>query len=153
VVGVLKDFTMNTLFNPIKPVAMCLVVPEKYSQIIIRAKPGALSTVYDQTKAAWAKLYPMKPFRGYYQDEVAAEASSVNKSVATLFFWFAIISMLMAATGMFALISLSVLKKMREIAIRKVVGANGRHILHLVLKGVLIAQLLFASICQIKSLQ
>ena len=135
VVGVLKDFTQNTLFNPIEPVAMCLVAPEKYSQIIIRAKPGALSTVYDQTKAAWAKLYPMKPFRGYYQDEVAAEASRVNKSIATIFFWFAIISVLMAATGMFALVSLSVLKKMREIAIRKVVGASGRHIFQLVLKG------------------
>ena len=114
---------------------MCLVAPEKYSQIIIRAKPGALNTVYDQTKAAWTKLYPMKPFRGYYQDEVAAEASRVNKSIATIFFWFAIISVLMAATGMFALVSLSVLKKMREIAIRKVVGASGRHIFQLVLKG------------------
>ena len=135
VVGVLKDFTQNTLFNPIEPVAMCLVAPEKYSQIIIRAEPGALNTVYDQTKAVWTKLYPMKPFRGYYQDEVAAEASRVNKSIATIFFWFAIISVLMAVTGMFALVSLSVLKKMREIAIRKVVGASGRHIFQLVLKG------------------
>ena len=135
VVGVLKDFTPNSLFEPMQPVAMCLVAPEKYSQIIIRAKPGALNAVYDQTKAAWTKLYPMKPFRGYYQDQIAAESSHVNKSIATIFFWFAIISVLMAATGMFALVSLSVLKKMREIAIRKVVGASGRHIFQLILKG------------------
>ena len=135
VVGVLKDFTQNTLFAPIEPVAMCIVAPEKYSQIIIHAKPGELTNVYNKTKAAWSKLYPMKPFRGYYQDEVAAQASSVNKSVATIFFWFAIISVLMAATGMFALVSLSILKKMREIAIRKVVGASDRHIFQIVLKG------------------
>jgi len=135
VVGVLKDFVPNTLFNPMEPVAMCLVAPEKYSQLIISAKPGELSTVYDETKAAWTKLYPLKPFRGYYQDQVAGEASHVNKSIATIFFWFAVISVLMAATGMFALVSLSVLKRMREIAIRKIVGANGRQILQLVLKG------------------
>lgn len=135
VVGVLKDFTQNTLFEPIVPVAMCLVAPEKYSQIIVHARPGELTGVYDKAKAAWSKLYPMKPFRGYYQDEVAAEASGVNKSIATIFFWFAIISVLMAATGMFALVSLSVLKKMREIAIRKVVGAGGIHIFNLVIKG------------------
>ena len=135
VVGVLKDFTQNTLFDPIEPVAMCLVAPDKYSQIILHAKPGELSTVYDKTKTAWSKLYPMKPFRGYYQDEVAAKASSINKSVATIFFWFAIISMLMTATAMFALVSLSILKKMREIAIRKVVGANDGHIFRIVLKG------------------
>lgn len=135
VVGVLKDFVQNTLFNPIEPVALCQVAPEKYSQIIIRAKPGQLTKVYDQTKTAWAKLYPLKPLRAYYQDQVAAESSRVNESIATIFFWFAVISVLMAATGMFALVSLSVMKKMREIAIRKVVGAGDRHIFQLVLKG------------------
>jgi len=135
VIGVLKDFEQNTLFDPIQPVAMELAKPEKYSQIIIRAKQGSLASVYAQAKAAWAKLYPTKPFRGYYQDEVAAEASSVNESIAIIFFWFAIISMLMAATGMFALVSLTILKRIKEIAIRKVVGANGRHIFQLVLKG------------------
>jgi len=135
VVGVLKDFTPNSLFEPMVPVAMCMVAPEKYSQMIIRAKPGSAKAVYEQTKATWAKLYPLKPFRGYYQDEIAVESSHVNKSIATIFFWFAIISVLMAATGMFALVSLSVLKKTREIAIRKVVGADDRHIFQLVLKG------------------
>ncbi|MEO7766630.1 MAG: ABC transporter permease, partial [Ferruginibacter sp.] len=135
VVGVLKDFTQNTLFSPMEPVALRLVAPEKYRQMIIRAKPGSLNTVYAQTKAAWAKLYPMKTFRAYYQDEVAAEASRTGESIATIFFWFAIISVLMAATGMFALVSLSVMKRMREIAIRKVVGAGSKHIFQLVLKG------------------
>jgi putative ABC transport system permease protein len=135
VIGVLKDFTQHSLFEPMVPVAMCLAAPEKYSQIIIHARPGTVNTTYEQAKAVWARLYPMKPFRAYYQDEIAAEATHVNKSIATIFFWFAVISVLMAATGMFALVSLSVLKKMREIAIRKVVGANSRHIFQIALKG------------------
>jgi ABC-type antimicrobial peptide transport system permease subunit len=135
VVGVLKDFTQNTLFSPIDPVAICLVAPEKYTQIIVHAKPGTLKNVYNQVKAAWAKLYPTKPFRGYYQDEIAAEAANANSNIAVIFFWFAVISVLIAATGMFALISLTVLKRMKEIAIRKVVGASGRHIFQIVLKG------------------
>ena len=135
VIGVLKDFTQSTLFLPVEPLAMRLQDPSKYSQIIIRAKPGSLSSVYDQAKATWAKLYPLKPFIGYYQDEITAESSHVNESIAIIFFWFAIISVLMAATGMFALVSLTVLKRMKEIAIRKVVGANGNHIFNLVMKG------------------
>jgi len=135
VIGVLKDFTQSTLFIPIEPVAMRLVDPSKYSQVIVRAKPGSLSSIYDQAKATWAKLYPLKPFIGYYQDQIAAESSRVNESIAIIFFWFAIISVLMAATGMFALVSLTVLKRMKEIAIRKVVGASGNHIFSLVMKG------------------
>jgi putative ABC transport system permease protein len=135
VVGVMKDFAQNTLFDPIQPVAMVLTSPEKYARIVVRAKPGSLKNVFAEIKASWARLYPMKPFRGYYQDELASEAANVNESVATIFFWFAIISVLMAATSMFALVSLNVLKKSKEIAIRKVVGAEDRHIFQLVLKG------------------
>ncbi len=135
VVGVLKDFTQTTLFMPIEPVAMTLVNPSKYSQLIVRAKKGSLSSVYDKAKSTWAKLYPLKPFIGYYQDEIAAESSRVNENIAIIFFWFAIISVLMAATGMFALVSLTVLKRMKEIAIRKVVGAGSSHIFSLVMKG------------------
>ncbi len=114
---------------------MMLTSPDKYARIIVRAKPGSLNTVFAGIKKSWAKLYPMKPFRGYYQDEVASEAASVNESVATIFRWFAIISVLMAATSMFALVSLNVLKRSKEIAIRKVVGAEDRHIFKLVLRG------------------
>ncbi len=135
VVGVLKDFMQNSLFDPVLPVAITLAKPAKYSQIIIRAKPGSLSRVFAETKDSWTKLFPLKPFRAYYQDQIAAQASNVNESVATIFRWFALISVLMAATSMFALVSLNVLKKSKEIAIRKVVGAEDRHIFQLVMKG------------------
>ncbi len=135
VTGVLKDFIQNTLFDPIEPVAMSLIPPEKYSKIIIRAGQGSLTGTYNEVKKVWSALYPMKPFRAYYQDEIAAQGISVNKSIATIFLWFALISIFIAATGMFALVSLSVLKKRREIAIRKVVGADGVHILKVILKG------------------
>ena len=135
IVGVVKDFTQSTVFDPIQPVAMMFTSPDKYARIIVRAKPGSINAVYEGLKTAWAKLYPTKPFRGFYQDEVASEAASVNESIAIIFKWFAIISVLMAATSMFALVSLNVLKRSKEIAIRKVVGAEDRHIFQLVLKG------------------
>jgi putative ABC transport system permease protein len=146
VVGVLKDFTQETLFDPLQPVSIVLADPAKYSKIIIRAKPGSLNNVFAETKAAWLKLYPMKPFRGYFQDELDAQASSVNESVATIFRWFALISVIMAATSMFALVSLNVLKKSKEIAIRKVVGAEDKHIFQLVMKGYIWILLLSAII-------
>lgn len=146
VIGVLKDFTQGTLFDPIQPVAMVLADQGKYSKIIIRAKAGSLNSVFAETKTAWSKLYPNKPFRGYYQDELDAQASSVNESVATIFRWFALISVIMAATSMFALVSLNVLKKSKEIAIRKVVGAEDKHIFQLVMKGYIWILLLSAVI-------
>ncbi|MFN0013690.1 MAG: ABC transporter permease [Saprospiraceae bacterium] len=135
VAGVLKDFHNDNLFDPTEPVVMRLVRPEKYQYVVIRAKPGALISTFDQMKAAWANAFPLKPFNGFYHDEIAAEALRVTTSISQIFAWFAIVSILLAATGLFALVSLTVLKKMKEIAVRRVVGASSMHVLVLVNKG------------------
>ena len=146
VTGVLKDFTAGNLFEPIQPFAVRLVDDSKYAQLIIRTSPGNINTVFNESKKVWSKLFPLKPFKGYYQSEAEAESLRTNSSIATIFFWFAIIAVLLAATGMFALISLTVLKKMREIAIRKVVGATAKDIYQLVLKGYILIFLLSAGL-------
>jgi ABC-type antimicrobial peptide transport system permease subunit len=135
VVGVLKDFTQNSFQDPIQPLAMCLVSPEQASQWVIRAAPGQLGAVYEQVKHIWARLYPATPLNTYFQDEVSAMAIRLNGIITRIFSGFAVITLFMAATGMFALVSLTVLKRMREIAVRKVVGARNRHIFWLVGAG------------------
>jgi len=54
--------------------------------------------------------------------------------IATIFSWFGILSVLLTATALFALVSLTTLKKMKEIALRRVAGAAPRHILVLTIK-------------------
>jgi putative ABC transport system permease protein len=132
VVGVVKDFTQNSFSDPIQPLAMCLISPEQASQWVIRARPGQLAAVYDQVRSIWARLYPATPLNSYFQDEVGVFVMRLNAIITRIFSGFALISIFMAATGMFALVSLTVLKRLREIAIRKVVGARGRHIFRLI---------------------
>jgi len=132
VTGVLKDFTQNSLQDPIQPLAMCLIAPEQASQWVIRTKPGELQPVYEQLRTIWAKLYPGTPMGYYFQDEAGSFVIRLNGIVTRIFAGFALIAIFMAATGMFALVSLTVLKRLREIAIRKVVGAGNKHIFWLV---------------------
>jgi putative ABC transport system permease protein len=135
VVGVLKDFASDNLFEPIQPAALKLVKENRFRYLIVQAKPKDLAGVFNSVKETWEGLYPNKPFNGFYQNEVKAEAYRVTNSVATIFLWFGLISILLTATGLFALVSLTALKKMKEIALRKVVGASPRHILVLINKG------------------
>ncbi len=135
VIGVLKDFHSSELFDPLEPAAMKLAKEDRFQFLIIQTRPQDLTTVFTKTKKAWTKLFPLIPFNGFYQNEITAEGYRVNNSIAQIFFWFAIVSILLTATGLFALVSLTVLKKMREFALRKVVGATPRHILILVNKG------------------
>jgi ABC-type antimicrobial peptide transport system permease subunit len=135
VIGVLKDFQTDVLFDPLEPVAMKLVKENRFQFLIIQATTANLINVYAKTKDAWKKIFPMKPYTGFYQNQIKAEAYKTSKSIARIFSWFAIISILLTATGLFALVSLTVLKKMKEIALRKVVGAGPLHILVIINKG------------------
>ena len=135
VVGVLKDFQMESLYNPLVPIALKLGKENRYQYLIVQAKPGDLKTVYAKANAIWKQLFPLKPFNAFYQNEVKADTYRTSKSIATIFKWFALVSILLTATGLFALVSLTALKKMKEIALRKVVGASPHHIMVLINKN------------------
>ncbi len=137
VVGVMKDFHDDNLFSLIEPVAMKLGKENRHQYLVIQAEPKDLATVYAKTQDVWKRLFPNKPFTGFYQNEVFAASYRTSVSIAKIFYWFAIVSVLLTATGLFALVSLTAMKKMKEIALRRVVGANTGHIVMLMNKGYL----------------
>jgi len=135
VVGVLNDFQVDAIFDPKEPVVMKLGKENRYQFLIVQSKLADVEQVYAKARDAWKKIFPMKPFTGFYQNEITQEAYKTTSSIAKIFFWFAIISILLTATGLFALVSLTIVKKMKEIALRKVAGARPQHILVLVNRG------------------
>ena len=135
VVGIIKDFHQGYLFNLAEPVALKLGRENNFRFLVMQAKQNQLSTVYSKANDAWKRLFPLKPFNGFYQNQITAEAYNVSNSIAIIFRWFALVSILLTATGLFALVSLTALKKMKEIALRKIVGASPRHILVLINKN------------------
>ncbi len=146
VVGVLKDFQVDQLFDPQEPVVMKLGKENRYQFLVLQAKVSDLESVYARTRDAWKKIFPMKPFTGFYQNEITNEAFQVTNNIAKIFLWFAIISILLTATGLFALVSLTVVKKMKEIALRKIAGARARHILVLINRGYFLIFIISAAV-------
>ncbi len=135
VVGLLKDFHPDHLFDPLEPVAMKLGRESRFQFLIMQTNPEDLTAVYGKAQDAWKRLFPLKPFNGFYQNQITAEAFETSKNIAVIFKWFALVCILLTATGLFALVSLTTLKKMKEIALRKVVGAAPHHILVLINKS------------------
>jgi ABC-type antimicrobial peptide transport system permease subunit len=135
VIGVLKDFHPASLFEPSFPVAMKATQEDSYRYLIIQAQNKDVTGIYNTTQDVWKKLFPLQPFNAFYQDQMIAESHRVSTSIAKIFLWLAVITVLLTATGLFALISLTLLKRMREIAVRKVVGATAKDIYLLVNKG------------------
>jgi ABC-type antimicrobial peptide transport system permease subunit len=135
VVGILRDFHPVTVFEPAPYLAMRFSREDQYRYLLIRARPSDLAAVHERVRVAWKAQYPLKPFNAFYQNQIKEMAYETNASIATIFSWFGILSVLLTTTALFALISLTTLKKMKEIALRRVAGAAPKHILVLINKS------------------
>jgi len=137
IVGVLKDFHAATLFEPTEPAAMRLIGENSYQGLVAQAKSKDLKSLYLATESAWKRLFPGEPFSGFYQDLVIVNSYQVSSAIASIFSWLAVVTVLLSAAGLFALISLTLIKRMREIALRIIVGASPMDIFLLMNKGYL----------------
>ncbi|MDP4679755.1 MAG: hypothetical protein NWS46_05240 [Cyclobacteriaceae bacterium] len=77
-------------------------------------------------------ISPDKPFYGDYQDQLLKESKSVNDNIVIIFSFLGILAIILSAIGLFTLVSLDVHKRIKEIGIRKVLGATIPAIIHLI---------------------
>jgi cell division protein FtsX len=135
VVGVIKDFYYEGFFDPIQPVMMKLVPSEIFNFWVVEAEPQNLLALNTEFKEKWNTLFPFKPYEGFFQSELMEEDLMVSNNIAAIMLFLAVITILLSSAGLFALVSLNILKRMKEIAIRKVVGASTGRIAWLINKN------------------
>lgn len=124
VIGVTENFIPTTLFAPHGPLVFTFNKPKSYQILKVKATADELIATNKYLKSTWASLFPYVPYAGYYQDELLTISLSVSQSISKLFIFLALIAMLLAATGLYSLVSLNLLKRSKEIAIRRVIGAS-----------------------------
>ncbi|MCZ4407237.1 ABC transporter permease [Cryomorphaceae bacterium 1068] len=127
VVGIVNDFHFMSLHSPLEPLALCYN-PNAGTTISIKFKKGDYTQVLDEVEEKWAALAPNHPIDLNFLDESISANYSEEKNLFSIFGFFAIVSIVIAAMGLFALISFSVQSKIREIGIRKILGAGSMRI-------------------------
>ncbi len=124
VVGVVKDVFTQGLWREMEPLMIRYTGPEKYSHVIVSGPVEKLTTINTFMEKEWKQIFPNKLYNGRYLNESMVEATTVNDNIVKMFVFFGIVAMLMSATGLFSLVSLNIIKKMKEIGVRKVLGAS-----------------------------
>ncbi len=150
VIGVVEDFHNDGVWNPIQPAIFCLAKPEGFRYLTVRVRAENLAAMNEFLRHEWQSVAPDMPYEGFYQDEVMAEAISVSENIKTMFIYISVLAIVISMMGLFALVSLNIARRTKEIGIRKVLGAKVFHIVNLVNKEfvrLLIAAGLIASVC------
>lgn len=123
VVGVVKDFHFASLHNHLEPLAM-LFRPNFSSFFSVKLKGGSIEESLKIIKDKWDEFAGNHDFKYEFLDERIEAQYSSEKVLLSVFSFFAIISLVIAALGLFALTSFTVEQRIKEISVRKILGAK-----------------------------
>lgn len=148
VVGVVEDFHFKSLRDSIMPCALLANSKmDKYRQYMsISLASGNIPNTIDKIKKLWVSLYPERPFEYFFFDEDYNAIYKDEQKTAKIFSNAAILSIAISFLGLFGMIAITVEQKLKEIALRKVLGASASNIVLLISKDfaklILIANLI-----------
>jgi putative ABC transport system permease protein len=147
IIGVVKDFNFQSLYENVKPCFFDLAVNQRASKILVRIKAGQEVQTIDRLAKLYTKDNQGVAFDYRFLDDDYQALYSSERRVAVLSRYFAGLAIIISSLGMFGLAAFTAQRRQKEIGIRKVVGATVSHIvvllsadfLQLVLVAVLIA--------------
>jgi putative ABC transport system permease protein len=124
VVGVVKDVYTNGLWREMDPLMIRYTTPDKYTHVIVNMPQEKVKDVNAFMEKEWKQIFPNRLYNGRVINEGMVEATTVNVNIVKMFAFLGIVALLLSATGLFTLVSLNIIKKMKEIGVRKVLGAS-----------------------------
>ena len=137
VIGVVKDFNMETLYTPIKPVVMTLRPGDVFQnssdvsyetsprpRVSVRFKAGNAQDHVASLRAVWKTVAGDREFDFAFLDDALATAYEKEQRLGKIFKYASFLSIFIACMGLFGLATLVVTRRKKEIGIRKVLGAD-----------------------------
>lgn len=144
VVGVIKDFTQN-LWTPLMPMVFRMVPKDQTGTLIVKGSKENIMALNDQVKVIWDELIPNAPYGGAPLNNFNEESITVNKNIQKMFNFLTIVGIFLSIVALYTLVSLNILKRTKEVGMRKVLGAPSMQINHLIGKP-FILMILIASV-------
>jgi hypothetical protein len=132
VVGVVKDVYTMGLWRALEPMMIRYIGPEKYSQIVVNTKAGNVPAINKFMETKWKEVFPNRLYNGYMLVENTDEVDNVNTNIVKMYAFLGIIALMLSATGLFTLVSLNIIRRTKEIGVRKVLGASVANITRII---------------------
>ena len=130
IVGVLKDYHQNSLYEEIEP--LVIILSEDQRNIFIKVSVSDVRNVMDKAELAWNKVYPNSTFEFSFLDQDFNSQYDADKRRGEIFTVFSGLTLVIACLGLLGLISFTTEQRTKEMGIRKVNGASVTAIVRLI---------------------
>ncbi|MDP9049014.1 MAG: FtsX-like permease family protein, partial [Bacteroidota bacterium] len=123
IVGVIKDFHYTSAKQKIAPLMM-LASDNSKGSIILRVKTSSVQQLISDIKSRWNAFHAGAPFSYSFLDEQFASLYKSEQRTGQIFTTFSVIAVVIACLGLFGLAAYMIRQRIKEIGIRKVLGAS-----------------------------
>lgn len=131
VVGVIKDFNFASMVTPMSALVMELN-PDQFSTLSIKFENTDVDRILKRIEIDWNKIFPEKAFEFSFLDEQLNGQYVTYRNFGVIIQTFTGIAILISCLGVYGLVLFTVQRKVKEIGVRKVLGANVGSILGLI---------------------
>ncbi len=139
VVGEVNDFRFEDFQRAVPPVMLMGCKPADVAYVYAKTSLGLFSSAHKSVEKVWKRVNPNLPFEYHYQDTVFDGYFSGFYQIAQVIGAAAMIMIVISISGIFGLALLILGKKMKEISVRKVLGAGMGTIVYIINKEFLFA--------------
>lgn len=131
IIGILKDYHISSLHEEIKPLIVDIKEDLSFGLIMIKTHPGQTKAALESLELANAEINPNYPLAYEFLDQEYARLYENEAIISRLSNVFAVLAILISCLGLLGLAMFSAEQRIKEIGIRKVLGASVRSIISL----------------------
>ncbi|MEZ4825133.1 MAG: FtsX-like permease family protein [Bacteroidia bacterium] len=125
VTAIVKDYHQETLKNKIDPLVF-LFEPIWLRTFLIKVETGDIQQTIGRIQEVWDEIYPSYPMDYHFLDDLYEDLYKTERVQLRLLAVVSILAIFIAFMGLFSLLAWSLRTRMREISIRRVMGAGVR---------------------------
>jgi len=138
IVGVVKDFHIKSLHSPMEPMLLRSFRPGQFGRFTaVKINPTDIQGTLDYIETIWTKYAIDQPFEYTFLDDDFDQLYDEERRTSKIVTIFSLLALLIASLGLFGLSSYITEQRIKEIGIRKVLGASVSNIYILLSKSIL----------------
>lgn len=137
IVGVMQDFHYGKVNNLIGPTAFMPWTPDDRTMINAKIQSADMLATLAKIESTWKKIDRVHPFEAKFYDEAIEEAYSEFSAMIKIIGFLAFLAISIASMGLFGMVVFTTETRLKEIGIRKVMGASSGSLIYLLSRGFL----------------
>jgi ABC-type antimicrobial peptide transport system permease subunit len=124
IIGILKNYHTNSLREPIKPIIVDVKEDQNFGVVIVRTQAGKTKEALASMASVYKTINPNYPFAYQFVDEEYKKLYRNELLISRLTVLFAGLAIVISCLGLLGLVMFSAEQRLKEIGIRKVLGAS-----------------------------